>query len=111
MTRALLPADFSDLEPFAPVWCLETEPERWAKRLASTMEELHAFYDACFPRADDAILYCEQFGLHDAPEDVTRLLQMLCSLALVSYPVEVWQQVLPLDTGSARIDRTREPLP
>jgi hypothetical protein len=75
------------------------------------MDELHVFYDACFPRAEDAIRYCDQFDLDDAPEDAMRLLQLLYSLALVSYPVEVWQQVLPLDTGSARIDRTREPRP
>jgi hypothetical protein len=106
----LLPAEFADLEPFAPAWCLLTEPERWAKRLASTMEDLHAFYDVCFPRAEDAIRYCDQFSVHDAPEAATRLLQLLYSLALVSYPVEVWKQVLPLNTGSARIERTREPL-
>ena len=79
--------------------------------MASSMDEMQAFYDACFPRAEDAIRYCDQFGLDDVPEDATRLLQLLYSLALVSYPVEVWQQVLPLDTGSARIDRTREPIP
>src|SRR5262249_7077264 len=34
---ALLPPEFSDLEPFASDWCLASEPERYAKRLASTM--------------------------------------------------------------------------
>jgi len=109
-TNRLLPAAFADLEPFAPAWCLATEPERWAKRLGSTMEELHGFYDVCFPRAEDAIRYCDQFTLNDMPEDAERLLQLLYSLALVSYPVEVWHQVLPLNTGSARMDRTREPV-
>jgi hypothetical protein len=111
MTSTLLPADFADLEPFAATWCLPSEPERWAQRLASTMEEMQIFYDACFPRAEDAIRHCDRFGLHDMPEDAARLLQLLSSLALVSYPVEVWQQPLPIDTGSARIDRTREPQP
>ena len=46
-----LPAEFADLEPFAD-WCLETEAERYAKRLASTMDELQAFYDAAFPRLE-----------------------------------------------------------
>lgn len=111
MTTALLPADFADLEPFAATWCLPTEPERWAQRLASTMHEMQAFYDACFPRAEDAIRYCDRFDLHDLPDDVGRLLQLLSSLALVSYPMEVWHQPLPVNTGSARIDRTREPRP
>jgi len=43
------------------------------------------------------------------PGDVERLLQLLCSFALVSYPIEVWRQTLPVDTGSARLDRVREP--
>ena len=109
MSTTLLPPGFEDLEPFAPTWCLPTEPQRWAQRLASTMDDLQALYDACFPRAEDAIRHCDRFPLHDLPEDAERLLQLLCSFALVSYPVEVWQQVLPIDTGTARIDRIREP--
>ena len=111
MTTALLPSEFSDLEPFAATWSLATEPERWAQRLASTMDDMQTFYDACFPRAEQAIEYCDRFALDDLPDDATRLLHLLFSLALVSYPVEVWQQVLPRDIGSARLDRTREPRP
>ena len=111
MTAPMLPQEFADLEPFASTWCLKTEPERWERRLASTMDEMHAFYDACFPRAEDALRYCDQFDLDKLPDDAARLLYMLYSLTLVSYPVEVWQQVLPVDIGSARMDRTREPLP
>ena len=106
---ALLPEEFADLEPFASTWSLPTEPQRWAQRCASTMEEMQAFYDACFPRAEDAIEYCDRFDLHKMPDEAKRLLQMLFSLALVSYPIEVWNQSLPVDTGSARLDRIREP--
>jgi hypothetical protein len=111
MTTPVLPTDFADLEPFAATWSLPTEPERWARRLASTMEEMQAFYDACVPRAEDAIRYCDRFELHEMPDDVRRLLDLLCSLALVSYPVEVWRRPLPIDTGAARIDRLAEPRP
>jgi hypothetical protein len=111
VSTALLPPEFADLEPFAATWCLATEPERWARRLASSMDEMQAFYDACFPRAEAAIQHCDRFDLDALPEDATRLLQLLYSLALVSYPIEVWQQPLPIDTGSAIIDRTREPTP
>ena len=45
------------------------------------------------------------------PDDIVRLLQLLHSLALVSYAVEVWQQQLPIDTGAAQIDRIGEPRP
>jgi len=109
MTTTLLPAEFADLEPFASTWCLATEPERWAQRLASSMDDLQAFYDACFPRVDEAIDYCDTFDLHAMPDDAARLLELLCSFALVSYPIEVWQQIQPVNTGSARLDRTAEP--
>lgn len=109
MSAAVLPQAFADLEPFASRWCLATEPERWAQRMATSMDDMQAFYDACFPRAEEAISYCDGFDLHDLPENAERLLQLLCSLALVSYPIEVWRQTLPVNTGSARIDRIREP--
>jgi len=52
-TNNRLPAAFTELEPFAD-WALPTERERYAKRLASTMDELQAFYDAALPRLEDA---------------------------------------------------------
>ena len=109
MSASRLPAAFADLEPFASTWCLATEPERWARRLETSMEDMQAFHDACSPRAEQAIGYCDGFVLHDLPDDAARLLHLLCSYALVSYPVEVWRQALPINTGSARIDRLREP--
>lgn len=108
---ALLPPQFAELEPFAETWCLATEPERWERRLASTFEELQAFYDAAFPRAEEAIAHCDGFDLHALPDDAARLLHLLHSLALVSYAIEVWGEQLPLHTGAAVIDRIREPRP
>lgn len=107
----MLPEAFADLEPFAATWCLATEPERWQRRLATSLDEMQVFYDACFPRAEDAIAYCDQFPLDDLPPEATRLLQLLHSLALVSYAVEVWRQQLPIDTGAAVLDRIGEPRP
>lgn len=104
-----LPAGFADLEPFAADWCLATEPERWARRQASTLDELQTFYDVCFPRAEDAMDYLDAFELDAMPDDAIALLRLLSSLALVSYAVEVWRQLLPVDTGTAVIDRIREP--
>jgi hypothetical protein len=111
MSDALLPPEFADLEPFAATWCLATEPERWAKRLESSMAELQAFYDASFPRAEEAIAWCDRYPLDDLPADVERLLQLLHSLLMVSYAVEVWKQPEPVHAGSARIDRILEPRP
>jgi hypothetical protein len=111
LSDTLLPTAFADLEPFAAIWCLATEPERWARRLATPLEEMQRFYDACCPRAEEAIQHCDRFPLDDLPADAERLLQLLHSLALVSYAIEVWKQPLPIDTGAAVIDRVSEPRP
>jgi hypothetical protein len=111
MAEPLLPPEFSDLEPWAARWCLATEPERWAQRMRSPMAELQAFYDAAFPRAEQAIAWCDRFPLDDLPADAERLLQLLYSLLLVSYAVEVWKQPEVIHAGSARIDRVLEPRP
>jgi hypothetical protein len=111
MSDALLPAAFAALEPWARTWCLATEPERWARRLGSSMQELQAFYDAFFPRAEEAIAWCDRFPLDDMPDDALRLLQLLHSLLMVSYAVEVWRQPEVVHSGSARIDRIHEPRP
>jgi hypothetical protein len=108
---SLLPAEFSDLEPFAATWCLPTERERYARRLASSMDEIQPFYDACFPRAEAAIAYCEQFPLDDMPEDAQRLLELLYSLVMVSFPVEAWRQPHVPDSGAAYLDLLIEPIP
>jgi len=111
MADALLPTQFSDLEPFVEDWCLDSEPERYAKRLTSTMAEIQAFYDAIFPRAEEAICYLEQFPLDDLPEDAFRLLKLLYSLILVSFPVEIWRQPRIPDTGTASFELKLEPIP
>ena len=107
----MLPSRFSDLEPFARRWCLATERERYAERLSSTMDEMQAFYDAAFPRAEEAMAYCSQFPLDDMPEDGVHLLQLIHSLITVSYPVEVWHQPSVPDSGPAYLTRLAEPLP
>jgi hypothetical protein len=111
MTAALLPAEFAELEPFAATWCLPTERERFARRMASTMDEMQAFYDAFFPRAEEAIAYCDAFPLDDMPGDAERLLQLLYSLIMVSFPVEAWRQPHIPDSGAAYLDLLIEPIP
>ena len=109
MADALLPSQFSELEPFARKWCLATERERYAARSSSSMEEMQQFYQAFFPRLDEAISYCDQFPLDDLPEDSQYLLQLVHSLMLVSFPVEVWFQPKPIDSADACLDRVMEP--
>ena len=105
---AILPTDFADLEPFAE-WSLETEAERYAKRLASSMDELQAFYDAAFPRLEAAAKYLDQFELAALPGDATRLLWLMYSLVNASFPVEVWSQARVPDSGAATMDAVVQP--
>jgi hypothetical protein len=105
---AILPPEFSDLEPFSD-WCLESERERYAKRLSSTMAELQAFYDAAFPRLEAAIEHLDGYELDALPDDARRLLWLCYSLVNVSFPVEVWRQPRVPDSGAARIDEIVEP--
>jgi hypothetical protein len=106
----VLPTEFADLEPFTE-WCLPTEPERYTKRLASTMIEMKAFYDAITPRAKEALAYCDKFPLDDLPEDVLNLMHLLYSMIMVSFPVECWKQPRVPDSGASRIDCVSEPVP
>jgi hypothetical protein len=111
MSEALLPAEFADLEPYAATWCLPTEAERFARRLATPMAEIQAFYDAGFPRAEEAIAYCDRFPLDELPEDAEHLLQLLYSLIMASFPVEAWRQPHIPDSGAAYLDLLIEPIP
>jgi len=106
---ALLPAEFADLEPFSD-WILETERERYARRLATPMEEMQAFYDAAFPRLAEATKYLEDYPLgQPIPEPQRNLLLLMMSLVLVSFPVEVWQQPRVPDSGATYLDLVVEP--
>ena len=108
---SLLPAEFSDLEPFAAKWCRATEHDRYEERLATSMDEMHAFYDAAFARLEDAMAYLDRFPLDELPDDATNLLHLLYSLVNVSFPVETWHQPYVPDAGAAYLDLVVEPTP
>lgn len=105
---AILPDKFADLEAFAD-WSLASEAERYAKRLASSMDELQAFYDAAFPRLEDAMGYLDALDINALPVDATRLLWVMYSLINASFPVEVWRQARVPDSGAAAIAQIVEP--
>lgn len=105
-----LPAEFTDLEQFSD-WCLPSEPQRYSKRMDTTMTEMQAFYDAITPRAEEAISYCDKFSLDDLPEDVLNLMHLLYSMVTVSFPVECWKQPRVPDSGATSLDCVVEPVP
>lgn len=107
---AKLPTEFADLEPFSD-WCLGSEPQRYHKRLNSSMTQMQAFYDAITPRAEEAIAYCDKFPIDDLPDDVINLMHLLYSMITVSFPAECWKQPRVPDSGATSLDCISEPVP
>ncbi|QIX52681.1 hypothetical protein [Rhodococcus sp. DMU1] len=105
----VLPAEFADLEPYTD-WCLATEGERYAKRLATSVPEMQEFYNAAFPHIDGALDYCDKFDLDDLPDDARALFHLMQSLVMVSFPVEVWKQARVPDSGAAWVELISEPV-
>ncbi|MEV1069887.1 hypothetical protein [Streptomyces sp. NPDC050263] len=104
----VFPADFAALEPFAD-WAVQGEKARYAKRVASTMEELQAFYDVAFPLLEKGSGYLETVRLDGIGEEDKHLLWAFCSLVTVAFPVEAWGQPRVPDSGPAGIDAVVEP--
>ena len=102
------PADFADLEPFAD-WALPTERARYEKRLASTMDELQAFYDAVFPRLESGSEYLKSVQLDGISDEDKHLVWLFSSLITVSFPVEVWAQPRVPDSGASEFNAVLEP--
>ena len=97
MSDKALPEQFKDLEPLVEAWTLETERERNGKRLASTMEQIRAFYDALVPRAGAVLEYLTHYPCSDAPGGVDalpdpqrRLVNLMLMLAEVAPAVETF---------------------
>ena len=107
---ALLPTEFADLEAFSD-WCLPSEAERYAKRLATSMADMQAFYDAITPRAEEAISYCDKFPLDDLPDDVLNLMHLIYSMIMVSMAVEIFGTQKPADSADAVMNRIGAPVP
>jgi hypothetical protein len=104
-----LPQEFSDLEPFVADWALPTRAQRYEARLSKPFDELVAFYDAIAPRAEAAIAYLNGLDIDDLSDDATTLLQLLYSMILVSYAVNVFKQNRIPDSGAAFFEMVAEP--
>jgi hypothetical protein len=100
--QGALPEPFHDLAPFSG-WTLAKESERTSKRLASTMEEIRAFYDAMLPRLEAIVQYLNQFPLDRLPQEAQQLFYLTLSLVEVSSAVELYGQPgIPNSLDSSR---------
>lgn len=91
MKAQSLPAPFAALEPHG-AWALAREAERTAKREASTVEEVRAFYDAVFPQMEAIVAHLERFPLDALPEPERRLLWLALSVVEVSNLTERYKR-------------------
>lgn len=106
MPDELLPPQFAALTPFVTRWAKPTEGERFATRVASSLEDLDALYQAMLPQLDNILAY-----LSDKPADLESLTpedRNLAHLAMAamenSRAVEVWRKV---DVHSANFAPSR----
>lgn len=104
----VFPAEFAALEPFAD-WAVPTEKARYAKRIASTMDELDTFYNAAFPLLASGTEYLQNVSMADTSDADKHLLWLFCALVTVAFSVEAWRQPRVPDTGPASIDAVVEP--
>jgi hypothetical protein len=107
---AALPAAFAELETYSD-WALPSESDRYAKRVASSMDELQAFYDAAFPVMERSTDYLQNVSLNGISDEDQNLLWLFSSLVTVSFPGEVWRQPKVPDSGASSVDVTVEPRP
>ena len=106
---SLLPAEFADLEPQAAEWVLPTLEDRLQKRLVTPMDELQAFYDAVFPRAEAAMEHLDPFPVDDLPEPEHNLMRLLYALSVVSVATDVFNAQKDPNSGSTWVYEVSEP--
>jgi hypothetical protein len=104
-----LPQGFSELEPLVDDWALATRAERYAARLDRPFDELVAFYDAIAPHAERAIGYLDAQDINALRPEDKRLMNLLYSMILVSYAVNIFKQNRIPDSGAAFFDMVAEP--
>ncbi|MCG2635310.1 MAG: hypothetical protein J4A00_10450 [Gammaproteobacteria bacterium] len=107
-----LPKQFSALEPWREKWAKAHEQDRRDARLASTIEELTAFYDVMLAAIDDIVAHLNRWKLEDLPDPERLLLRMCLSFMDISRAVEHWGEpdLPPTDSPDHVIRVVREVL-
>jgi hypothetical protein len=84
-----LPAGFEDLEEFVPYWAVAGADTRRYQRSDTTMAEIERFYNAVYPKAEEALTHLDPFPLRDMPGPEARLMRLVLSLAQASMSIEI----------------------
>ena len=108
-TETRLPEAFPDLEDFQ-AWILETQRERRAKRLRSSMEEIQSFYDAISPRIQAILKSLDSHPLDRLPEPERRLYLLTLAWVEITSAVELYKQPHIIEAvDPARFQPVEEP--
>lgn len=86
----LLPEGFEELEPWVSEWALPTQNRRWDRRLASTKEELAAFYAAVLPYLERILERADAHPLGQLPAPVARLFDLALMHAEIAPNAELY---------------------
>lgn len=86
----LLPKGFESLETWVAGWAHPSQNRRWDKRLASSREEITAFYHAILPELDRILEHVDQFPLAELPADSARLFDLAMMQAEIAPNVELY---------------------
>ena len=88
MTVIMLPQGFESLECFVADWVQPDAAHRMAKRQASAIAAIRAFYDAMLTRGEEALGWLRGHALGALPPEGERLLKLMLALAEVAPAVE-----------------------
>ncbi|MET3620120.1 hypothetical protein [Burkholderia ambifaria] len=92
MTATLLPDGFEDLAVFVDDWAIATECDRYAKRLATPMDEIRDFYNVISTRMDEIMQHLSAHPATDLaalPDSTLRLYRLALSYFEASHPIEL----------------------
>lgn len=104
-----LPEGFSDIEQWVDDWALPTRAERYRARLDRPYDDLVAFYDGIAPHAERAIAHLDECDVDALSPADKRLMNLLFSMILVSYAVNIFKQNRIPDSGAAFFEMVAEP--
>jgi hypothetical protein len=104
-----LPEGFSEIEKWVDDWALPTRAERYRARLERPYDDLVAFYDGMAPHAERAIAHLDERNINALSSEDKRLMNLLFSMILVSYAVNIFKQNRIPDSGAAFFEMVAEP--
>lgn len=91
--RPMLPKEFDDLSIWQHEWGLESEQQRFLKRIGSTLSSLQSFYDAMLERMPAIMAHLACLQPRELTLEDEELVKLAFSYVEISRCYEAWGQV------------------